>query len=98
MEPNVRVKNCVPSAVLERLTEQEIAMDKLLESARRNPDAIAIAVLCLVLGIGRQSPLSGGAAYEAIAPVGVHRIWVETVGNAVDTIRARLCLWRCPFD
>lgn len=72
-------------------------MDKLLESARRNPDAIAIAVLCL-FGAVRQFPLNGGAAYQAIAPVGVHRILVERVADIMDTVRDRLCILRCPFN
>jgi hypothetical protein len=31
-------------------------MDRLLEALRRNPDAVAIAVLCLTLGIGGHLP------------------------------------------
>ena len=31
-------------------------MDRLLAALRRNPEAVAIAVLCLTLGIGRHLP------------------------------------------
>jgi hypothetical protein len=31
-------------------------MDRLIEALRRNPDAVAIAVLCLTFGIGRHLP------------------------------------------
>jgi hypothetical protein len=67
-------------------------MDRLLEILRRNPDAIAIAVLCLVLGLGRQTPPPwSGTAFRALDPVGIHQILLE-VEDAADSIRIDVCL------
>lgn len=67
-------------------------MNRLLEILRRNPDAIAIAVLSLVLGLGRQAPpVWSGTAFQALSPVGIHRIWLE-VEDAADSIRTDVCL------
>jgi hypothetical protein len=67
-------------------------MDRLLEILRRNPDAIAIAVLSLVLGLGRQAPPPwSGTALQALDPIGIHQIWLE-VEDAADSIRIDVCL------
>ncbi|HVX67014.1 MAG TPA: hypothetical protein VHA11_10450 [Bryobacteraceae bacterium] len=67
-------------------------MDRLLEILRRNPDAIAIAVLSLVLGLGRQAPAPwGGAAVRALSPVGIHDILIEAE-DAADSIHIDVCL------
>ena len=50
-------------------------MDRLLEALRRNPDAVAIAVLCLMLGVGRCRMEARAAAFHRSAPVGIHWIW-----------------------
>jgi hypothetical protein len=58
-------------------------MDKLLEALRRNPDAIAIAVLCLTLGVGRCRVQARAAAFHRTAPSGIHWIW-NPDGDAPD--------------
>ncbi len=69
-------------------------MDRLLDAARRNPDAIAIAVLCLVLGFGRQAPALGSAAMSDYAPAGIHRLCLDALENAASAMQAPFCLPR----
>lgn len=56
-------------------------MDRLLEALRRNPDAVAIAVLCLTLGLGRHMALARAAVFHNTARTGIH--WLCTP-NARD--------------
>jgi hypothetical protein len=50
-------------------------MDRLLEALRRNPDAVAITVLCLMLGVGRCRIDARVAAFHRTVPAGIHWIW-----------------------
>jgi hypothetical protein len=60
-------------------------MDRLRESLRKNPDVIAIAVLCLVLGLGRQVPPQWSeTALQTVRPDTIERIWAE-VEDAADS-------------
>ncbi len=52
-------------------------MDRLFEALRRNPDAIAIAVLCLVLGVGRQMPRAHATVFQTAPPAAAEWIWDE---------------------
>jgi hypothetical protein len=56
-------------------------MDRLLEALRRNPDAVAIAVLCLTLGLGRHMASASAAVFHKTARTGIH--WICTP-NAQD--------------
>ncbi|MGE5647752.1 MAG: hypothetical protein ACM336_18405 [Acidobacteriota bacterium] len=51
-------------------------MEKLLNALRRNPDVVAIAVLCLTLGIGRHVQCARVAWSHPGAPVRIH--WVRS--------------------
>ncbi len=62
----------------------------MLEALKRNPDAVAIAVLSLTLGIaGRWTP---GRVYFAAFPArpGVHQIWDSPARMMLDNVRDRL--------
>jgi hypothetical protein len=60
-------------------------MDKFFEALRKNPDAVALAVLCLMLGVGR------GGQFPALANGRVRVQWdCVKPGDAVDTLRARI--------
>lgn len=59
-------------------------MDRLLEALRRNPDAVAIAVLCLVLGVGRCQVATRAAAFQHNTPVGLHWIWNSDSADKPD--------------
>ncbi len=50
-------------------------MDRLLEALRRNPDAVAIGVLCLMLGLGRHMAPARAAVFHNTARTGIHWIW-----------------------
>jgi hypothetical protein len=65
-------------------------MRALLKELRRNPDTIAIAVLCLMLGIGGQS---GPVSVWADNPAGMKvrcTIWANPARTALDTLIERL--------
>lgn len=64
-------------------------MRDLLKELRRNPDVIAVAVLCLMLGIAGHS---GPAAVWADNPAGmkVRCIWASPARTVLDTLTERL--------
>jgi hypothetical protein len=65
-------------------------MERLLEALRRNPDAVAIAVLCLTLGIGRHIQCMRAAVSHRAAPTGIHWIWTpDAQDDRLDTTGPR---------
>ncbi len=73
-------------------------MDRLLEMLRRNPDAIAIAALCLLFGFGRSTAAAHGTMFERSGRVGVYRIWERSAEGASCALRSQLndCLEDLP--
>ncbi len=65
-------------------------MTKLLAALRRNPDVIALAVLCVVLGAGRQVVAARPASLLSNATLGLHWVCVKPATEALDDLRARV--------
>lgn len=65
-------------------------MDRLFEALRRNPDAVALAVLCLMLGVGRQSPISGRLSAFDSGRVRIQWDCVKPPVDALDNLRVRM--------
>lgn len=65
-------------------------MSKLLDALRRNPDAIALAVLCVVLGAGRQVVEAKPALMLSNTTLGLHWVCVKPATEAFDNLRARV--------
>jgi hypothetical protein len=65
-------------------------MTRLLLALRRNPDAIALAVLCVVLGAGRQVAVARPMSALSNATLGLHWVCVKPATDALDDVRARL--------
>ena len=65
-------------------------MSKLLDALRRNPDAIALAVLCVVLGAGRQLVAARPTLMLSNTTLGLHWVCVKPATEAMDNLRARI--------
>jgi hypothetical protein len=65
-------------------------MSKLLDALRRNPDAIALAVLCVVLGAGRQVAAARPTLMLSNTTLGLHWVCVKPATEAMDNLRARI--------
>jgi hypothetical protein len=65
-------------------------MSKLLDALRRNPDAIALAVLCVVLGAGRQVAVAKPTSLLSNTTLGLHWVCVKPATEAFDNLRARV--------
>ncbi len=65
-------------------------MTKLLQAVRRNPDAIALAVLCVVLGAGRQAVVARPMSALSGTALEIHWICVKPAVDALDNLRTRL--------
>jgi hypothetical protein len=65
-------------------------MMKLIRALRRNPDAIAVAALCVVLGIGRQAVVAQPMSAFSSKTLGIHWICVKPAAEALDDLRTRL--------
>lgn len=65
-------------------------MAKLLQAIRRNPDVIALAVLCVVLGAGRQVVVARPMSAFSNTTLGLHWVCVKPAADALDNLRARL--------
>ena len=65
-------------------------MTKLIQALRRNPDAIALAVLSVVLGAGRQALATHPISAFSNAPLGIHWVCVKPAAEALDCLRTRL--------
>jgi hypothetical protein len=65
-------------------------MSKLLGALRRNPDAIALAVLCVVLGAGRQAVAAKPTLMLSNTTLGLHWVCVKPATEALDNLRARV--------
>ena len=65
-------------------------MSKLLGALRRNPDAIALAVLCVVLGAGRQVVAARPASMLSNTTLGLHWVCVKPATEAIDNLGVRL--------
>jgi hypothetical protein len=66
-------------------------MAKLLQALKRNPDAIALAALSIVLGVGRQAIVARPMAAFSDKALGIHWVCVKPATDALDCLRARLC-------
>ena len=64
-------------------------MDRLFEALRRNPDAVALAVLCLVLGLGRQNVVSASLSAFDSGRVRIQWDCVKPPVTALDDLRRR---------
>jgi hypothetical protein len=64
-------------------------MTKLIEAFRRNPDAIALAVVAVLLGIGRQAVVARPSAF-CNPTQGVHWVSLQAIEDAVDNLRTEL--------
>ena len=65
-------------------------MSKLLDALRRNPDAIALVVLCVVLGAGRQVVAARPTLMLSNTTLGLHWVCVKPATEAMDNLRARI--------
>ena len=65
-------------------------MTKLLDALRRNPDAIALAVLCVVLGAGRQVVAARPMSLLSNTTLGLHWVCVKPATEAIDNLGVRL--------
>jgi hypothetical protein len=65
-------------------------MDRLFEALRRNPDAVALAVLCLVLGLGRQNVVSASLSAFDSGRVRIQWDCVKPPVTALDDLRVRI--------
>jgi hypothetical protein len=65
-------------------------MSKLLGALRRNPDAIALAVLCVVLGAGRQAVAARPTSLLSNTSLGLHWVCVRPATEALDNLRAKV--------
>ncbi len=63
---------------------------KLFQALRRNPDVIALAVLCVVLGVGRQAMTARPALTLSNHTLGIHWACVKPATDALDSARTRL--------
>lgn len=65
-------------------------MDRLFEALRRNPDAVALAVLCLMLGVGRQTLKCGPLSAFENGRVRIQWDCAKPAGDALDKLRVRI--------
>ena len=65
-------------------------MAKLLQAIGRNPDGIALAVLCVVLGAGRQAVVAGPMSALSNGTLGIHWVCVKPAADALDNLRAKI--------
>ena len=65
-------------------------MTKLLQALRRNPDAIALAVLCVVLGAGRQVVAAQPMSALSNTSLGLHWVCVRPAIDALEGFRAKI--------
>jgi hypothetical protein len=65
-------------------------MAKLLQAFRRNPDALALAVLCVVLGVGRQAVAARPVSAFSNNTLGIQWGCVKPATDALDTLRDKL--------
>jgi hypothetical protein len=64
-------------------------MTKLLQAFRWNPDAIALVVLAVMLGIGRQTVVARPGAF-CDATLGIRRLSVQPIADALNDLCTRL--------
>ncbi len=65
-------------------------MRKLLRVLRRNPDAIALAALCVVLGVGRQAIAARPMAALSNHTLGLHWVCVKPAEDALDNLHSKI--------
>jgi len=65
-------------------------MAKLLQAIRRNPDAIALAVLSVLLGAGRQAIVARPMSALSHPALGIHWVCVKPAAEALDNLRGKL--------
>jgi hypothetical protein len=65
-------------------------MDRLFEALRRNPDAVALAVLCLMLGVGRQNVVSASLSAFDSGRVRIQWDCVKPPVTALEDLRVRM--------
>jgi hypothetical protein len=64
-------------------------MTRLLQALRRNPDAIALAVLCVLLGAGRQVIAARTVSALSNTTLGLHWICAKPA-EALDDLRVKV--------
>jgi len=65
-------------------------MAKLFQALRRNPDALALAVLCVVLGVGGQAVAARPVSAFSNHTLGMQWGCIKPATDALDTLRDRL--------
>jgi hypothetical protein len=65
-------------------------MTKLLQAFGRNPDAVALVVLSVVLGVGRQACVAGPRLAISNRALGIHWVSIKPATEALDSLRTRL--------
>ena len=60
-------------------------MQALVDRIRRNPDVLALLVLCVTLGLGRTP--------ETTTTLGIHQFWQPSTQSIVRTVAAHLPLF-----
>jgi len=70
-------------------------MTKLLQAMRRNPDATALAVLCVTLGVGGPGLRAHSLSAFSRRPLGIHWVSMKPATDALDSLRTRLRLVGC---
>lgn len=67
-------------------------MRTLGHELRRNPDILAVGLLCLLLGVGKRSAPPPAWFADVPVRVGIHRIWTDPARTALDAVCERLHL------
>ncbi len=70
-------------------------MTRLIQALRRNPDAIALAAVCVVLGVGRQAVAARPMSAFSSARLGIHWACVKPATDAFENLRVRLRNMAC---
>jgi hypothetical protein len=65
-------------------------MQRVLDALRRNPDAAALAVLCLLLGVGRQAVTAHPLSTFDDTALRIHWTCAKPASDILDNVRSRL--------
>jgi hypothetical protein len=65
-------------------------MNGLFEAIRRNPDAAALIVLCLTLGMGGQAARTGRLPVCHETTTAIYRVWTGPACDFLDNLHDHL--------